>query len=120
MSQYSWISAEVMPSTTEGDKEMGTGDKEEDHQPEEMYLHQGTEIPLKCNASTVEKRDTMHEIAPRKDSSLKMKGIIGKQISLTYRKKENRTTRCRMPKNQILWHQSEPNWRPCPLKTRCI
>ena len=98
-----------MPPTTGEDEEMGIGDKEEDHQPEEMYLHQDTETPLKCNALTVEKKDTMHKIAPRKDSNLEMKGTIGKLIPLTYKKKENRITRCRMPKSQTPWHQSEPN-----------
>ena len=53
-----------MPPTIGGDKEMATGDKEEeDHQPEEMYLHQDMETPLKHNASTVEKKGIMCKTA---------------------------------------------------------
>ena len=42
----------------------------------------------------------MHKTALRKDSSPEMKGTIGKPTSSTYRKKENRIMKCRMPKNQ--------------------
>ena len=98
-----------MPPTTGGDKEMGIGDKEEDHQPEETYLHQDMETLPKHSVSTVGKKGTMHETAPRKDSSPEMKGTTGKSTSSTYRKKENKTMKCKMPKNQTLWHQSEPN-----------
>ena len=108
-----------MPPTIGGDKETGIGDKEEGHQQEEMYPHQDMETPPKPNASTVEKRDTTHETAPRKESSPEMKGTKGKPTSSIYGRKGNRITKFRMPKNQTPWHQSKPNWRPCPSKTRC-
>ena len=115
MSQYPWTLAEVMPPTTGVDKEMAIGDKGEDLPPEGMYPPQDTEAPP--DASTVEKRDTMHVTAPRRSSYLVMKE--NKPTSSTWKKKESRTMKCRMPKNQIQWHQSAPNWNACPLKTRC-
>ena len=99
---------------------MGTGDKEEDHQPEGMYLHQNTETHPKHSASTVEKKDTMHRTAPRKGSNPVMKDIIGRPTSLTYKKKRNKTEKCRMPRSQTLCHLSVPNWSTCPSKNRCV
>ena len=89
-----------MPPTTGEEEEMGTGDKEEDHRPEEMYPCQDTETPPKHSASTVGKRDTMHKTAPRRGSNPIMKDIIGKPTSLTYKKKRNKTAKCKMPRNQ--------------------
>ena len=61
-----------MPPTIGGDEETGTGDKGEDHQPEEMCPHQDTEAPL--DALTVGKRDTTHAIAPKRNSYPIMRG----------------------------------------------
>ena len=88
-----------MLPTIGGDEETGTGDKEEDHQPEEMCLHQDTEVPL--HALTVGKKNTMHATAPRKSSYPIMRGTTDKPASLTYRRKGNKTMKCRMPKSQI-------------------
>ena len=120
MSWYPWTSTEAVPPTIGGDKETGTGDKEEDHQPEETCLHQGMKTPPKHSALTMGKKDTMNGTALKRDSSPITRGITGKQTSSTYKKKENRTTKCKRPKNWTLWHQSVLSWDPCPSKTRCI
>ena len=118
MSQHPWTSAGAMPQTTGGVEEMGTGDKGEDHQPEETYPHQGTETPQ--DALTVEKRDTMHATAPRRSLYPIMKDITNRPTLLTYKRKGNKTMKCKMPKNQTQWHQFVSNWKACPLKIRCI
>ena len=79
---------------------METGDKEEDHQPEETYLCLDTEAPL--HALTAEKKNIMHATAPRKSSYPVMRGTTNKPTLLTYRKKGSKTMKCRMPKNQTL------------------
>ena len=61
-----------MPSTTEEDREMVTGDKEEDLPLEEMYLLQDTEALL--HASTVAKKDTMHIIVLKRSSHPAVRG----------------------------------------------
>ena len=109
-----------MPPTIGGDEEMETGDKEEDHQPEVMYLPQDMETPQHALTLTVEKKGTMCATAPRRSSYPVMKGITNKPTSLTYRRKGNKTMKCRMPKNQTQWHQSMLNCRVCPLRIRCI
>ena len=96
MSQYPWTSAEAMPPTIGGDEEMAIGDKGEDLPPEEMYLLQDMEAPP--DASIVERKDTMHTTAHRRNSYLTMKE--NGPTSLTWRKKGNKTTKCKMPKNQ--------------------
>ena len=116
MSQYPWISAEATPSTTGGDKEMAIRDKGEDPLPEETYLLQDIEAPL--DALTVGMRDTTHATALKRNSYPATRG--NKPTLSTWRKKENRTMKCRMPKNQTQWHQFMPNWNACPWKTRCI
>ena len=105
MSQYLWISAEAAPPTTGGDEETAVGDKGEDLPPEETYLLQAMGAPL--DALTVGKRDTTHATAPRRNSYPATRG--NKPTSLTWRKKENRTTKCKMLKNQTQWHQSTLN-----------
>ena len=77
---------------------MGTGDKGEDHQPEETCLCQDMEAPL--DALTVEKRGTMHATAPRRSLYPIMKGITDKPTLSTYRRKGNKIMKCRMPENQ--------------------
>ena len=106
MSWYQWTSAEAVPLTTGEEEEMGIGDKEEDHLPEEMYPCQDMETPPKHSVLTAGKRDTMCETAPRRGSNPIMKDIIGKPTSLTYKKKRNKIAKCKMPRNQTLWHQS--------------
>ena len=89
-----------MLPTIEEEDGMETGDKEEDHQPEEMYLHLDTEAPP--HVLTVEKKDIMHTTAPRKSSYPTMRGTTNKPTLLIYRKKGSKTMKCRMPKNQTL------------------
>ena len=118
MSQYQWTLAGAMPPTIGEAEEMETeGKEEEDHLPEGMYLHQDTGTPL--DALTVERRDTTHVTAPRRNSSPTVRGTTSRLTSLTWKKKENKTMKCKMPKNQTQWHQSVPNWSICPSKTRC-
>ena len=98
-----WTSAEDMhPITGEG-KEMATGDREEDLLPEETYLLWDTEVPP--DASTVEKKGTMHTTAPKRNLYLAMKETTGKPTLLTYKTKKNRTnvmtTKCMTPKKPI-------------------
>ena len=82
--QYPWTLAEAVQLITGEVKEMETGDKEEeDHLPEEMYLHQDMETPPRHNASIVEKRDTMHRTALQRDSNHAMRGITNRPTSLT-------------------------------------
>ena len=109
-----------MPPTIGEEEGTGTGDKEEDHQPEEMCLHQDTETPPRHSVSTVKKRDTMCETAPRRGSNPIMKGTTGKPTLLTYKKKGNKTTKCKMPRNQTPWHQFMLNWSTCPLEIRYV
>ena len=100
MSQYPWTLAEAMHPIIGGDEEMATGDKEEDLLPEETYLPQDTEVPL--DASIVEKKDTMHAIAPKRSSYPEMKDTTDRLTSLTYKMRKNRTnamtTKCMMSK----------------------
>ena len=100
MSQYLWTSAEAMHPIVGEDEGMATGDKEEDLLPGEMYLLQDMEILL--DASIVERRDTMHATAPKRDSYPIMRRTTDKLTSLTYRMRKNRTTvmitRCTMRK----------------------
>ena len=85
-----------MHLTTGEDKEIATGDKEEDLLPEEMYLLQ--DIEALPDALTVEKKGTMHATAPKRSLYLTMKETTGRPTSLTYKMKKNRinamTTRC--------------------------
>ena len=57
--------------TTGEDKEVATGDKEEDLLPEETYLPQDTEVPL--HASTVAKKGTIHATVLKRNSHPTMK-----------------------------------------------
>ena len=102
MCQYPWISAEVTPPITGGDKEMATGDREEDLLPGEMYLPQDMEAPL--DALIAERKDIMHITVPRRNSYPTIRGTTDKPTSLTYKMKMNRTivmtTKCMMSKKQ--------------------
>ena len=90
MSWYPWTSAEAMHPTTGEDKGMATGGKEEDLPLGEMYPPQDMEAPL--DASTVERRDTMHATAPKRNLYPVMRGTTDKPTSSTYKMRRNRTT----------------------------
>ena len=68
---------------------MATGGKEEDLLLGGMYLPQDTEAPQ--DASIVERRDTMHATAPKRNSYPVTRGTTDKPTSSTYRMKRNRT-----------------------------
>ena len=99
---YLWTSAEAAPPITGEDKEMATGDREEDPLPEEMYLPQDMEAPL--DALTAERKDITCAIVPRRNSYPTMRKITDKPTSSIYKMKGNKTTattmKCMMPKNQ--------------------
>ena len=70
-----------MPPTIREGEEMATGGKEEeDLPPEEKYLPHGMEAPL--DASTVERKDTMHTTALGRNSNPTIRGTINKPTSL--------------------------------------
>ena len=79
MFQYLWTSAEAVHPTTGEDEGTVTGDKEEDLLPGEMYLPQDMEVPP--DASTVERRDTMHTTAPKRNSYPVTRGTTDKPTS---------------------------------------
>ena len=90
MSQYPWTSAEATHPITGENKEVATGDREEDLLLEEMCLPQDMEAPP--DASTAEKKDIMHATAPKRSSYPKMKETTDRPTSLIYKMKKNRTT----------------------------
>ena len=100
MSWYPWTSAEATHPITGEDEGMVTGDREEDLLPGETYLPQDMEAPP--DASIVERRDTMHATAPKRNSYPVMRGTTDKPTSSTYRMRKNRTTvmtiKCMMSK----------------------
>ena len=100
MFQYLWTSVGAALPTIGEEEGTETGDKEEDHQPEETYLHLDMEAPL--YVLTAKKKDIMHTTAPRKSSYPIMRGTTNKQTLLTYKKKGSKTMKCRMSKNQTL------------------
>ena len=96
MFQYPWTLAGVALPIIGKDEGMATGGKEGDHLLEKTCLLQDTEVPL--DASTAERKDTMHIIAPKRSSYPTMKETTGKPTSLTYKMKRNKinvmTTKC--------------------------
>ena len=84
-----------MPPTNGEDEEVATGDKEEDLPLEEMYPPQ--DMGVLPDASTVAKKDIMHTTVLKRSSYPTMKG--NKPTLYTWKKRENRTTKCKMHKN---------------------
>ena len=105
MFQYPWTLAGVTHPITGEDEEMATGGKEGDPLLEETYPLQGTEVLQ--DASTAERKDTTHAIAPRRSSYPAMKETIDKPTSLTYKMKRNKinamTTKCMTSKKLTQW-----------------
>ena len=90
MSQYPWTSAEAMHPITGEDKGTATGGKGEDLLLGEMYLPQDMEAPP--DASIVERRDTIHATAPKRNLYPATRGTTDKPISSTCKMRKNRTT----------------------------
>ena len=87
-----------MHPITGEDKGTATGGKGEDLPLGEMYPPQDMEAPP--DASIVERKDTMHATAPKRNLYPTTRGATDKPISLTCKMRKNRTTvmttRCTM------------------------
>ena len=103
MSQYPWTLAGVVLLIIGEDKEIAIGGKEGDPPLEGMYLLQDTEVLQ--DASTAEKKATMHTIAPKRSPYPEMKETTDKPISSTYKMKKNKTnamtTKCMTSRKPI-------------------
>ena len=90
MSQYPWTSAEAARPITGEDEGVATGDREEDLLLGETYPPQDMEAPP--DASIVEKKDTMHTTALKRNSYPETRETTDKPTSLTCKMRKNRTT----------------------------